>query len=422
MITTINEFKVYFINEASFDQLQNQFVNTNKITDKIFDEIKLNINKSAYATWLITKILNKIILSEDIYKYKDYFLLFDRYKREYKYQDINKYKTKQDLKEFIEKSVEIKNRESEDVSSIKGISKNEKYKQFEIGVVDGFTVYELPKDNLNNYNVSCELGSGTEWCTSTGNTNTYYDNYIKKDSLFIFIKGNEKYQFHYESESFMDKNDNSMIKNDKLNVNLLFNLFEFINNKYPKYIIPFKIKAKANKLINDDYINATEKEWDEISRYQKISEEFIKKHKDKLNWYNISMYQKLSESFITEFKDLVHWTNISIYQNLSESFIRKYKDLVSWTHISQYQKLSEEFISEHKKIINWYNILEYQNLSESFIIKHKDKAVWYLISAYQNISYEFINKFKNKLTVKYLLDNKHLSDELKEKIKKIYNL
>jgi hypothetical protein len=374
MITSINEFKVYSINEASFDQLKTQFVDTNKITDEIFDEIKLNINKSAYATWLITKLLNNLILSEDIYKYNNYFLLFDRYKKEYKFQDINQYKTKQDLKEFIEKSVEIKNRESEDVSSIKGISKNEKYKQFEIGIVDGFTVYELPKDNLNNYNVSCELGSGTEWCTATGKTTNYFNDYIQDDNLFIFIKGNEKYQFHYESDSFMDKNDNDIFEDNKLDVNLIFNLFEFIENKYKKYKIPFIIKAKANKLTDKDYKNTSQNNWNDISQFQKLSEEFMREYKDLINWYSISVYQNLSESFMREFKDLFNWYSISVYQKLSEDFMREFKDLVYWTYISKYQKLSE-----------------------SFIIENKDKLI-----------------------LTELLVNKNLSDELKEKIKYIY--
>ena len=42
--------------------------------------------------------------------------------------------------------------------------------------------------------------------------------------------------------------------------------------------------------------------WNCISRYQKLSEEFIREFKDSVNWYNISKYQKLSEEFIVLFK------------------------------------------------------------------------------------------------------------------------
>ena len=31
------------------------------------------------------------------------------------------------------------------------------------------------------YEASCALGSGTHWCTATGNTRGYYDDYIEQD-------------------------------------------------------------------------------------------------------------------------------------------------------------------------------------------------------------------------------------------------
>ncbi len=48
------------------------------------------------------------------------------------------------------------------------------------------------------------------------------------------------------------------------------------------------------------------------------------------------MYQKLSENFIREFKDKVNWYNISYSQKLSENFIREFKDNVNWNSISQF--------------------------------------------------------------------------------------
>jgi hypothetical protein len=70
--------------------------------------------------------------------------------------------------------------------------------------------------------------------------------------------------------------------------------------------------------INSDF-------WSCISHSQKLSEEFIREFKDKVDWFHISQYQKLSEEFIREFKDKVDWSYISQYQKLSESFIREFK-------------------------------------------------------------------------------------------------
>ena len=55
---------------------------------------------------------------------------------------------------------------------------------------------------------------------------------------------------------------------------------------------------------------------------------------------------------VEEFKDKVDWNNISIYQKLSEDFIREFKNKVDWYSISAYQKLSEDFIREFKNKVD----------------------------------------------------------------------
>ena len=200
--------------EVSLDQLKTQFVDTGKITDSEFTEIiDATGGKSAYATWLIKQVVTKLINPEDLYKYNAYFKVFDRRKREYVFTDINQYKTQQDLNSFIVKSIELASQEQKDPSQQKGITKFNKYKEFHIGTVDGFDVYKLPKGRMDLYGTSCELGSGTEWCTATGNVRKHFDSYIEKGPLFIFMKPgtDEKYQFNYESKSFMDKDDTSII-------------------------------------------------------------------------------------------------------------------------------------------------------------------------------------------------------------------
>ena len=76
----------------------------------------------------------------------------------------------------------------------------------------------------------------------------------------------------------------------------------------------------------DENINNFEVDWNYISEYQTLSEEFIEKYSDKVNWDDISEYQKLSEDFIEKHSDKVDWFCISRYQKLSEKFIKKYKN------------------------------------------------------------------------------------------------
>jgi len=134
-------------------------------------------------------------------------------------------------------------------------------------------------------------------------------------------------------------------------------------------------------------------DWEDVSKNQNLSEEFIRENVDKVNWNYISKYQKLSEGFIREFQNKVNWTWISKYQKLSEDFIQEFQDKVNWYWISIYQKLSEDFIREFQDKVNWCWISIYQNLSKEFIREFQDKVNWDWISKYQKLSKDFIKEF-----------------------------
>ena len=204
------------LNEVSIDMLQTQFVDTGRIDRNTFKDIVDAAQKdSAFATWLTsrvagTKKAKPIIKKEDISKYKKHLETFKRNKREYPLKDINMVKDQNALDDFIKKSREIQAREEEDISQQKGVSKSEKYTKLKLGEVDGYEIFKFPKGSKELYGASCELGSGTDWCTATGNTDSFFQDYINRGDIYIITsKSNpkEKYQFHYESDSFMDSDD-----------------------------------------------------------------------------------------------------------------------------------------------------------------------------------------------------------------------
>jgi hypothetical protein len=131
----------------------------------------------------------------------------------------------------------------------------------------------------------------------------------------------------------------------------------------------------------------------------RYTEDKIRKVQDQLSkddWGNISKNQKLSEDFIREFQDKVNWSNISEFQTLSEDFIREFQNKVNWIFISRKQTLSEDFIREFQDKVHWINISEYQTLSEDFIREFQNKINWNFIFYYQKLSKEFIREFQNK--------------------------
>ena len=65
---------------------------------------------------------------------------------------------------------------------------------------------------------------------------------------------------------------------------------------------------------------------------------------------NKNITQQVNECLGTDYKDIItnkQWEDISMCQKLSESFIREYQDKVDWYWISKRQELSEPFIREY---------------------------------------------------------------------------
>jgi len=218
-LTKLNERKSTYslsemLSEINQDDIEKKFVGPGKVVkrDEFAEIMKATNNKLAIALWMVKRIEDKFILPEDIYKWEEYFDIFKRLKREFPVKDINQIKTEDQIDEFVKKAIEIRDREV-DPSKKKGVEKSDKYKDLRIGEVSGFQVYKIPKGTSDEmYGVACDLGSGTDWCTATGNTKTWFDRYAKDGPLYIFIGPNgEKYQFHYETGSYMDKNDRSIL-------------------------------------------------------------------------------------------------------------------------------------------------------------------------------------------------------------------
>ena len=94
------------------------------------------------------------------------------------------------------------------------------------------------------------------------------------------------------------------------------------------------------------------RDWEYISHYLKLPEEFMRRYKDDVRWGWISHDQKLSENFMREFADKLEWTHICTDQVLSEKFIEEMKDYIDWRTTVCHQKLSAEFIDKHFDIFD----------------------------------------------------------------------
>jgi hypothetical protein len=225
------------VSEASIEQLKQQFVDTEKISPEVFDAIvKATNGKGAYATWMIKRVEDETIKDEDIYKYEDYLKFFDKFKREFPSPDINAYKDERSIRDFEQKAIQLRERGIEqtggDVNNAsnlvppKGIQElNEVGIKF-IGTVDGYQCFLIPNSAKGNtkawetyrkYLANCsgrDQGAKIEICTMA--SQGHFDRYLTEyggDYYVFFNLGDPKspYQFHYESNQFMDKNDHALI-------------------------------------------------------------------------------------------------------------------------------------------------------------------------------------------------------------------
>ncbi|MDR2145381.1 MAG: hypothetical protein LBE91_02840, partial [Tannerella sp.] len=151
-----------------------------------------------YAKWMLDLYRRKYLKMEDLYKATDYIAVFDKASRMRRLPDtdLNHYKSLPDMYRIIEPFIEVKSK----TEKVRNIRESEAEKLFEDFV---FTVIH-PKTRA----ASVLYGKGTQWCTAARKYNNFRY-YNESGKLYIIINklSGRKYQFHVESESFMDEND-----------------------------------------------------------------------------------------------------------------------------------------------------------------------------------------------------------------------
>ena len=200
--------------EVSIDELRRQWVESGKMDEETFNQVvQASNNQSNYATWLVKKVASDIISMEDLHLWSEIFTFFDRYKQRFQKKDINQVKTREDCTEFMNDYNRIKDAVENQKSSGMNKSDAEKTDPCLLGkfkTSDGrkWTVY---KTTPGQWKEERKIGSGTGWCTVA--SLHYFDTYLRGDpnpAYYIFINQKdpkEKYQIHYHSDQFKDRDD-----------------------------------------------------------------------------------------------------------------------------------------------------------------------------------------------------------------------
>ena len=173
----------------------------NKIvsSDPTWREDKPN-KMGKFGKWLLKLWVNKKLMLEDLYKATEYLSYFVKYNNRIEVKDINKYHSLPELYNIVKvfmDNPEIATSNSDEVRRIKEGAD----KVFENG--EWLVIVPHTKE------ASCYYGKGTQWCTAAEQSNNMFDHYNNQGNLYINIRKSdgEKFQFHFESGSFMDATD-----------------------------------------------------------------------------------------------------------------------------------------------------------------------------------------------------------------------
>jgi len=242
--------------QLQIQNLKNKYVGTDKpISEEDFVKIQdVSKNKFNNIAWLTKKVGTDIIKAEDIYKYKEYFEIFEKNKNKFEQKDLNLYKTKEDVQKFLDTVISIREKDVE-FEDIKGqenyVSQSDIEKLTSTGGIDylgmwnGYQVFRVFKVGEGVWKPYRDIlgrckgrGRGAKIDICTIGNYDYFKRYLKEHKLsnyFLLFNLNDPlspYQLHHETRQFMDKNDRNVEERKGFNY---VDFYDFIGKKFPKY-------------------------------------------------------------------------------------------------------------------------------------------------------------------------------------------
>lgn len=203
-----------------------------------------------YSKWILDKLNRNLLNNSHLGHLYDILKRFEDNKKYLKNKDINKFKSIQEIDAYLNDDNSYN-----ELSHSQIVRQHRRDKQKADLNNEAALIYEDPDWEIwipETYAASCKLGQGSKWCTASTETSEYFDDYSKDGDLYIILNKHnekEKYQFHIESDSYMDINDEeinlfdlSEEEKNKKWINALRQYSEYFNEEC-KYLIDEVNKA-----------------------------------------------------------------------------------------------------------------------------------------------------------------------------------
>lgn len=118
-------------------------------------------------------------------------------------------------------------------------------------------------------------------------------------------------KFYMDNKKFIDID--FVLMTHRFSEKYIEDNMDIFNENTWKFI--FKYQILSMNFINKYHSKLTDLSFSDISKYQKLSKEFIIKNADKLNWRYIGLYQVLDDELMDKFKDLIRYERPNIVFN-----------------------------------------------------------------------------------------------------------
>lgn len=224
-----------------------------------YEDLKDKVNAGKYTEWILKSLFNmkpdsedvkkgspeynremaeKVrLFMEDLFKVNDDLVKFTKYKAYFPQdkRDINKFSSPEELFRFLQsfQLPEKKKKELEKKELKKEIRKEREGFNHPgaetVFVGDNYTVVKIQGDGPKQKEAAGWYGGyydhdagESRWCTSPPNS-SYFHTYIKQGPLYVILANNdngkvgkrtglpqERYQWHFESNQFMDRDDHQI--------------------------------------------------------------------------------------------------------------------------------------------------------------------------------------------------------------------
>lgn len=189
---------------------------------------------------------------------------------------------------------------------------------------DGDVTVIIPRNEA----AACHHGRGTRWCTAVVGGRNYFDQYNADGPLYILIpkspkRAGERYQLHFESNQYMDEDDDrvdlSMLVKDRFPGLLRFFMSKDETAKYIKDMVQFALDDVLQSLSDGIWQLTQDKVNDVLSDWEARDDDYFKWLKD--------------EGYMDD-EDEIDWDRAPGYLDYNDEARRWYHDMEEYCHPS----------------------------------------------------------------------------------------